>query len=145
MLSLRLLVELHKFVLDFILYWWGNVYGNIKNKKITLNTDWFLINVAMKQAWWNGIDTCFHTIIRSQVFFFYQGFISRTLTTHMTAGEGRAPFLFHSTTSTRSRTFRHLFATLHARWLSHIFDRTACIYQAATRFGLPPMSFVYKT
>ena len=30
------------------------------------------------------------------------------------------------------------FATLHVRWLSHIFNRTACIYQAATRWDLPP-------
>ena len=72
------------------------------------------------------------------LFFFCQGFPSRTLTTHRTAGEGRGPSLFHSTTSTRSRTFRHLFATLHVRWLSHIFNRTACIYQAATRWDLPP-------
>ena len=46
--------------------------------------------------------------------------------------------LFHSTTSTRSRTFRHLFATLHVRWLSYIFNSTACIYQTATRWDLPP-------
>ena len=46
--------------------------------------------------------------------------------------------LFLSTTSTRSRTFRHLFATLHVRWLSHIFNRNACIYQIATRWHLPP-------
>ena len=38
----------------------------------------------------------------------------------------------------RSRTFRHLFVTLHVRWLSHIFNRSACIYQAATRWDLPP-------
>ena len=44
-------------------------------------------------------------------------------------GKGREHLLFHSTTSTRSRTFRHLFATLHVRWLSHIFNRTACIYR----------------
>ena len=48
-------------------------------------------------------------------------------------GKGGGNFLFHSTTSTRSRTFRHLFETLHARWLSHIFNRNACIYQTATR------------
>ena len=30
------------------------------------------------------------------------------------------------------------FATLHVRWLSHISNRTACIYQAATRWDLPP-------
>ena len=40
-------------------------------------------------------------------------------------------------TSTRSQIFRHLFATLHVRWLSHIFNRTACIYQTATRWDLP--------
>ena len=39
-------------------------------------------------------------------FFFYQGFLSRTVTTHRIVGEGRGPFfLFHSTTSTSSRTF----------------------------------------
>ena len=47
-------------------------------------------------------------------------------------------FLFHSTTSTCSRTFRYLFATMHVRWLSHIFNLTACIYQTATRGDLPP-------
>ena len=52
--------------------------------------------------------------------------------------KGRDHLLFHSTTSTGSWTFRHLFATLHVRWLSHIFNRTACIYQAATRWDLPP-------
>ena len=53
-------------------------------------------------------------------------------------GKGGDHFLFHSTTSTRSQTFRHLFATLHVRWLSHIFNRIACIYQTATRWDLPP-------
>ena len=53
-------------------------------------------------------------------------------------GEGGDHLLFHSTTSTRSRTFRHLFATLHVTWLSHIFNRIACIYQTATRWDLPP-------
>ena len=53
-------------------------------------------------------------------------------------GKGQDHILFHSTTSTRSRTFRHSFATLHVRWLSHIFNRNACIYQTATRWDLPP-------
>ena len=53
------------------------------------------------------------------------------------------PSSFHSTISTRSRIFRHLFdliylLTLHVRWLSHIFNHTACIYQTATRWDLPP-------
>ena len=46
--------------------------------------------------------------------------------------------LFHSTTSTRSQTFRHLFVTLHARWLLHIFNENACIYQTATLWDLAP-------
>ena len=52
--------------------------------------------------------------------FFYQGFLSRTLKTHRAAEEGRG----------------HLFATLHVRWLSHIFNRITCIYQTATRWVL---------
>ena len=71
-------------------------------------------------------------------FFFLSGF-SFTDTDNSQDSRGReGTILFHSTTSTRSRTFRHLFATLHVRWLSHIFNRTACIYQAATRWDLPP-------
>ena len=54
--------------------------------------------------------------------FFYQGFLSRTLTTHRTAGEGRG----------------HLFSTLHVIWLSHIFNLIACNYQTATWWDLPP-------
>ena len=41
-------------------------------------------------------------------------------------------------TSTLSRTFRHLFAALHVRWLLYIFNRNACIYPNATRWDLPP-------
>ena len=53
-------------------------------------------------------------------------------------GKGGDHLLFHSTTSTGLRTFRHLFAALHVRWLKHIFNRTACIYQTATPWDLPP-------
>ena len=52
-------------------------------------------------------------------------------------GKGGYHLLFRSTTSTRSRTFTHLFATLRVRWLSHIFSRNACVYQTATRWDLP--------
>ena len=61
--------------------------------------------------------------------FFYQGFLSQTLTIHKAAGEqgltihraareGRGPsFWFHYTTSTRSLIFKHIFATLwDVRW-----------------------------
>ena len=53
-------------------------------------------------------------------------------------GKGGDNILLHSTTSTRLRTFRHLLASLHLGWLSHIFNRTACIYQTGTRWDLPP-------
>ena len=49
-------------------------------------------------------------------------------------GKGGNHLLFHSVTSTRSQKSRYLFATLHVRWLSHIFNRTACIYKTATRW-----------
>ena len=42
------------------------------------------------------------------VFFFYQGFLSWTLTTHRTAGEGRGPYfipLYHSHPLTNIQTF----------------------------------------
>ena len=58
-------------------------------------------------------------------FFFCQGFPSRTLTTHKTGGEGRRLSFI---SLYRPRTFRHFFPTSHVRWLSHIFNRTACIY-----------------
>ena len=45
--------------------------------------------------------------------------------------------LFHFSTSTRSRTFRHLFATLHVRWLSRIFNRNVCNYQIYHLMELP--------
>ena len=53
-------------------------------------------------------------------------------------GQGGDRLLFNPTTSTHSQTFRHLFATLHVRWLSHIFNRNTCIGQIATQWNLPP-------
>ena len=58
-------------------------------------------------------------------------------------GKGGDHFLLHFTTSSRSRTFRHLFATLHVRWLSNIFNRNACIYQTATRWDFTTLSNYY--
>ena len=88
--------------------------------------------IVALQLYWNRISSwvfsCNFAAYFQNTFFFYQGYLSRILTTHRTAREGRGPFLFHSTTSTRSRTSRDLFATLHMRWLSHAFNRTACIW-----------------
>ena len=64
----------------------------------------------------------------NNTFFFLLGFSLQTLTIHRAAGEGRGPSFIPSTTSTRSRTLRHLFATLHVRWLSRIFNCNACVY-----------------
>ena len=73
-----------------------------------------------------------------RIFFFsYQGLFHRHWWLTGQQGNGGGHLLFHSTTSTCSRTFRHLFAMLSLRWLSHIFDRIACIYHTATRWGLP--------
>ena len=76
--------------------------------------------------------------INLAIFFFYPGILLQTLAIHRTAGEGREHVLFLSATSTRSRIFRYLFATLHVRWLSRICNRIACNYQNATRWDLPP-------
>ena len=95
---------------------------------------------------------------------FFVGFFSIRIFVHgywwLTGqqGKGGDHFLFHFTTSTRSGTFRHLFATLHVRWPSHITNdyhivmddyhifacemsvtnRTTCIYQTATRWDFTP-------
>ena len=74
--------------------------------------------------------------------FFLSGF-SFTDTDDEQESRKREGTIFYSTLPLplpppRSRTFRYLFSTLHVRWLSHIFNRTTCIYQAATWRDLPP-------
>ena len=78
-------------------------------------------------------------LLFSSIFFFLLGFsFTDTGESQDSRERGGDHFLFHSTTSTTSRIFRHLFATLHVRWLSHVFNCTACIYQTATQWDLPP-------
>ena len=72
-----------------------------------------------------------------QIFFFHQGFLHRYWRFTGQQGKRGNHLFFHFTTSTRSRALRHFFATLHVRWLSRIFNRNACVYQAATRWDLP--------
>ena len=72
------------------------------------------------------------------LFFLYQGILYRHWRFTGQQGKGEDHLLFHSTTSTRSRTLRHLFVTLHVKWLSRIFNINACVYQTATRWDLPP-------
>ena len=120
----------------------------MKSFPISLNR--LKINVTQcKEQWQNpytsyGVDILMKCFVKhgninsgSRYFFFYQDFLSRTLTTHRITRKGGDHLLFLSTTSTRLRTFRHLVATLHVRWISHIFNRTACIYHVATRWDLP--------
>ena len=68
--------------------------------------------------------------------FFLSGFSIRDTNDSRVAGEGRGRSLFLSTTSTRSRTFRHLFAPLHVEWLLRIFNRTVFYYQTASQWDL---------
>ena len=70
--------------------------------------------------------------------FFLSGFSSQTPTIHRTAGEERGPSfipLYHFHPLTNIQTFICNFA---CEMTSHIFNRTACIYQTATRWDLPP-------
>ena len=68
-------------------------------------------------------------------YFFYQGFLSETLTIHRTAREGRGPSfipLYHFHPLTNIQTFILKLCTIF------IFNRNACVYQTATRWDLPP-------
>ena len=76
----------------------------------------------------------FHTFF---LLFFFLSRFSFTQTDDSQGSRGRGTILFHSTTSTHSRTSRYSFATMHVRWLSRIFNRTTCVYQTATRWDLP--------
>ena len=68
-------------------------------------------------------------------FYFYLLYFSIRILFHrhwrFTGQQGKVGdhLLLYSTTSSRSSTLRHLFATLHVRWQSRIFDRNACVYQ----------------
>ena len=73
------------------------------------------------------------------LFSFYQGFLSRTLTTHRTVAEGRGDHLYSTLPFPPAHAHSDIyFSTLHVRRLSHISNRTACIYQADTRWDLTP-------
>ena len=101
----------------------------------------YAVNTVLRVHWNQQVEVHKGQILsqfQNFFVFFYQGFLSQTLLTHRTVGEGRGPsfirlYHFHPLTN-----IRHLFATLHMRWLSHIFNRIACIYQTATQKDLPP-------
>ena len=72
------------------------------------------------------------------IYVFLLGVFFQTLTIHRTAGKGRGPSFIRLYHITYLWTFRHLFATLHLRWLLHIFNCTSHILQIATLWDLPP-------
>ena len=62
------------------------------------------------------------TMTSFNVIYFHKGFLFRTLKIHRkTAEEIRGPSLLLSPISIYSRTFKHLFATLHVTWLPFAF------------------------
>ena len=65
------------------------------------------------------------------LFFWIRVFLHRHW--RFTGKQGKGGKIFLSTTSTRSKTFRHSFATLLVRWSSRIFNCNASIYQTATQ------------
>ena len=82
--------------------------------------------------------SCWQTQLKPK-FFFLSGF-SFTDTDDSQDSRGREGTIFDSTLPLKT-AHKHsdiYFATLHVRWLSHISNRTAYIYQAATRWDLPP-------
>ena len=78
-----------------------------------------------------------------KMFFYYKDFLSRTLTIHKTAGKGRISSLFLFITSSCSRTFRHLFATLHVRLILRIYKSIACNNLTVTWWHLAPWEFEF--
>ena len=71
---------------------------------------------------------------------FFLSRISFTDTNDSQDSRWRKGTIFYSTLSLQpAHQHSHIyFGSLLTRWLSHIFNRTACIYQAATQWDLPP-------
>ena len=89
---------------------------------------------------WNHLDIfCNHLVFSFCIRFFFAD------TDDSQDSRGRKGTILYSTLplppSHEHWTLRHLFATLHVRWLSRIFNRNACVYQTATRWDLPPYRF----
>ena len=109
--------------LTFLTPWYAHVCVRIRGKKYL-----FFGKFWRALFFWNTRH------VRDQLqFFSIRVYFNRHWQFPGQQGKGMDHLLFHSTTSTRSRTFRHLFSTLHMRWLSRIFNFINCIYQIATR------------
>ena len=98
------------------------------------NAAWNVISIIQKEMphfFWNSF-------LSLHIFFSIRFLFQRHWRLTGQQGKGGDYFFIPLYHFHRSRTIRHLFATLHVRWLSHILYHTACIYQAATRRDLPP-------
>ena len=73
------------------------------------------------QIWYSNHVTYFVKHKIPYVFFFLPRFSFIDTGNSWNSRERSGAFLFHCTTSIRSRTFRYLFAILHVRWLPRIF------------------------
>ena len=121
----------------FLTKWW--LFKNYKKSflfhlKSSFRSRNIQIFLFLSSPLFLSVSDCFIFIF----IFFCQGFLHR----HWQQGKG-GDRLLHSNTSTRSQTLRHLFATLHVRWLSRIFNRNAYVYQmlADEFFHLIELSF----
>ena len=94
-------------------------------------------DICYKMRWYKRKEKKCFLSIKIEVFFLLMVFFHRHWRIKGQKGKGGDHLSFHSATSTRSWTLRNLFATLHVRWLSHIFNRNACVYQIATWWDLP--------
>ena len=78
--------------------------------------------------------------IAKSPFFFLSGF-SFTDTDDSQDSRGREGTIFHSTLPLPpAHEHSDIYLQLCMRWLSHIFNRNACIYQTAIRWDFPTLS-----
>ena len=88
------------------------------SNQLKQNLSVFLFNKVKIKHWifpyFSFIYVCFFVV------FFLLGFSFTDTDNSQDSRGSEGTILFHSTTSTCSRTFRHLFATLHVRWMCRL-------------------------
>ena len=155
-------------LLERVVTYFNEIYSLKENEVVFLNRQYFIFSVVAGNIWFifcfrlniftgrisnlllpfgaegTGDRKCWYTFafpfssLRYERFFFYQSFLSRTLATHRTAGESRGPS-FHSTLPIPPAHEHSDICLQLCTWDDyHIFNLNGCIYQAATRWDLPP-------
>ena len=133
--GVRQIAPLKQRFLSFTFYKTQRSYEKIVNLFVISLVQWWKLYYIYIFSTQRRMD---YDRLKRDMFFFYQGFLHRHWRFTGQQGKGGDHLLFHSTTSTCSRILRHLFATLHVRWLSRISNRNVCVYQTATQWDLPP-------